>query len=154
VVQTLLNNNVFVNTSDHGGVSASHDAFEGRRRRRVVTLYRFDTHPTVLCQRSVLHYAVHSLRLCEKLVAAKADVQRRDHQQNTPLHEACCHRGRTDVIAFLLEQRADINAANKCAQTKHNRVRENKRKQAAMWLLKAPLKAGNAIGAWCVAVPT
>jgi ankyrin repeat protein len=75
-----------------------------------------------LCQRSVLHYAVHSLRLCEKLVAAKADVQRRDHQQNTPLHEACCHRGRTDVIAFLLEQRADINAANKCAQTNHNRV--------------------------------
>ena len=55
------------------------------------------------------------------LVENGADVNARDEDDQTALHEAA-HKGHIDVVRFLVENGADVNARNKYDQTPLHRA--------------------------------
>ena len=52
------------------------------------------------------------VRVCDKLIAAGADVNCQNDAGESPLHYACLE-GREFAVAYLLEKNADVNIKNR-----------------------------------------
>ena len=82
---------------------------------------------------------VGNMEVLEKYVALRVDIDCRDKQGRTSLHEACCTRSREDaleIIKFLVRSGTDVRAIDKFGETPlHCLARHKRNRLAASFLV-------------------
>eukprot|EP01094_Clydonella_sp_ATCC50884_P021792 TRINITY_DN4883_c0_g1_i2.p1 TRINITY_DN4883_c0_g1~~TRINITY_DN4883_c0_g1_i2.p1 ORF type:complete len:376 (-),score=121.78 TRINITY_DN4883_c0_g1_i2:2366-3427(-) len=130
-VKALIKKRWPVNELDERHWTALHCAAAARQLDCVRVLLKSGANPRAVTSNNAtaLHFVARcaDAPLLNKVLALLtekgADVNARNYQQNTPLHEACL-RSSIPSVRFLLSKGADINAANHLGETPlHNAVR-------------------------------